>query len=76
MSHAPPLANIYGRRIPTDQGFVTADETYLRDSILAPNRVVTAGYAPVMPAYAQQITEGDVLRLIAYLKTLTDGGSP
>jgi cytochrome c oxidase subunit 2 len=74
--HAPPLANIYGRRIPTDRGFVTADEAYLRDSILVPNRVVTAGYAPVMPAYAQQITEGDVLRLIAYLKTLTDGSSP
>ena len=68
--HAPPLAGIYGRRVPTNRGFVTADETYLRDSILVPDRIATEGYAPVMPAYQTQITEDDVTKLIAYLKTL------
>jgi cytochrome c oxidase subunit 2 len=72
--HAPPLAGLYGQRVPTDQGFVTADDTYLRDSILVPNRIVTAGYEPLMPAYQTQLSEDDVVKLIAYLKSL--GESP
>ncbi len=72
---APPLAGVYGRRVPTNEGFVTADETYLRDSILVPDRIVTKGYAPVMPAYETQITEADVTKLIAYIKTLSADGS-
>ncbi|HET7132021.1 MAG TPA: c-type cytochrome, partial [Gammaproteobacteria bacterium] len=68
---APSLAGIYGRRIPTSAGLVAADESYLRDSILVPDRIVTAGYDPVMPAYGTQLDDADVTKLIAYLKTLT-----
>jgi cytochrome c oxidase subunit II len=73
---APPLVGLYGRRVPTDKGFETADETYLRDSILVPNRDVAAGYPAVMPSYQGQITEADVSKLIAYLKSLAATESP
>ncbi len=73
---APPLAGIFGRRVPTNEGFVTADESYLRDSIFEPNRVVSAGYKAVMPSYRSQITEADVTKLIAYLKSQSGGDSP
>ena len=49
---------------------MTADERYLRDAILLPAKEVVAGYAPVMPSFSGQIPEGDLLDLIAYLKSL------
>ena len=67
---APSLAGVYGRQVPVDGGgFVTADEGYLRDSILQPRKVIVAGYAPVMPAYEGVASEEDVIRLVAYLKS-------
>jgi cytochrome c oxidase subunit 2 len=68
---APPLAGLYGAPVTlADHRVVTADEEYLRDSILDPNRDVVAGYDAVMPTYAGQASEDDVLALVAYLKSL------
>jgi cytochrome c oxidase subunit 2 len=67
----PPLHGVYGSRVPLKDGrAVVADEQYLRDSILNPAKDVVAGYEPVMPAFRTLLTEGEVLQLIAYLKTL------
>ena len=67
---APNLQGIYGRPQPVEGGgFVTADESYLRDSILLPQRDVVAGYAPIMPSYQSVASEDDLIRLIAYLKS-------
>ena len=49
---------------------VTADDTYLRDSILVPRKQVAAGYAPVMPTYQGQLGEEELFELIAYIKSL------
>ena len=49
---------------------VVADETYLRESILRPNAGVVAGWQPVMPSFAGQISEENVLELINYIKSL------
>ncbi len=69
---APPLAGLYGSPVPlADGSVVTADEQYLRDSILQPRRQVVAGYAPVMPSFAGQIDESAVLELVAYIKSLS-----
>ena len=38
--------------------------------ILAPEKQVVASYAPVMPSFAGQISEEDLLKLIAYIKSL------
>jgi len=66
---APSLANIYGKPQPMQGGgFKVADEGYLRDSIMLPQKDVVAGYTPVMPSYQGIASEEDVVRLIAYLK--------
>jgi cytochrome c oxidase subunit 2 len=67
---APALAGLYGRPVPLADGrLVTADEGYLRDSILLPQAAVVAGYDPVMPSFAGRLGEDDLARLIAYLKS-------
>lgn len=67
---APSLAGLYGRPVPiAGGGFVTAEEGYLRDSILMPQKQVVAGYAPIMPSYEGTASEDDVVKLVAYLKS-------
>lgn len=71
---APGLAGIYGRTVPLASGATaTADEAYLRDSILLPDKHVVAGYEPLMPSFAGRIGEADLQRLIAYIKSLEAG---
>ncbi|HEX4240555.1 MAG TPA: cytochrome c oxidase subunit II [Steroidobacteraceae bacterium] len=74
---APPLAGLYGSPVPlTDGTLVRADERYLHDSIVAPEREVVAGYAPIMPSYAGQIGEEDILKLVSYIETLSPERPP
>ncbi len=74
--HAPLLDGLYGRPVPLQDGsIVTADEAYLRDSILRPKSQIAAGYAPVMPSFAGQMGEEDLMKLIAYIKSLAPGSS-
>lgn len=69
---APDLHGIYGRAVPLADGrMVTADEAYLRSSVLEPAKDVAAGYAPVMPSFRGIISEDDMVALIAYLKSLS-----
>jgi len=67
--HAPALAGVYGRTIHLSDGrTLTADEAYLRDSILLPKRDVVAGYEPIMPSFQGQVDEAQLAALISYLK--------
>ncbi len=72
--HAPRLEGVFGHPVPIMEGkdarFVTADEAYLRDSILRPKSQVVAGYEPVMPSYQGRIGEPDLLKILAYLKSI------
>ena len=69
--HAPSLLGLYGHEVRLADGRrVVADETYLRDSILLPKRDVVAGFAPVMPTYDGQVGEGELLELVAYIRSL------
>jgi cytochrome c oxidase subunit 2 len=68
---APPLEGLFGKSVPLQGGeFVTADEGYIRDSILLPNSKVTAGYQPLMPSFQGRVSEEEILELIAYIKSL------
>jgi cytochrome c oxidase subunit 2 len=68
---APSLANIIGRQRRLQTGeTISADEGYLRESILRPWNRLTTGYGPTMPPYEGQISEEDVLSLVAYIKTI------
>jgi cytochrome c oxidase subunit 2 len=71
--HAPPLEGLYGGPVPlADGSVVTADEQYIRDSILLPQKQIAAGYPPIMPTFANQLSGADVLQLTAYVKSLAD----
>jgi cytochrome c oxidase subunit 2 len=75
--HAPSLAGIYGESVALEGGqFATADEQYLRDSILKPSAKIVAGYKPIMPSYQGQISEEQVMELIAYIKNLSEPPAP
>jgi len=74
--HAPDLAGLYGRSVHLADGrTLIADDRYLRDCILVPAGQVVAGYPPVMPSFTGQLSEEDLLALIAYIKSLADAGT-
>ena len=67
----PSLAGVFGsERSFTDGTTAVADETYLRQSILAPQSKIVAGYQPIMPTFQGQIDEEGLLALIQYIKSL------
>jgi cytochrome c oxidase subunit 2 len=71
----PPLAGVFGTEVKlTDGRTVTADEAYLRESILRPQAKIVAGFQPIMPSYEGQLTEENVLELIAHIKSLKAAG--
>ena len=68
---APTMAGLYSRKVLLDTGqTIVADDTYVRESILNPSARIVAGYAPLMPTYQGQLTEEQVLNLMAYIKSL------
>ena len=68
----PVLENVFGHPVKLEDGsVVTADENYLRESILMPAAKVTAGYQPVMPAFQGLVSEEQLLALIEYIKSLS-----
>ncbi len=75
--HAPLLDGVYGRAVHLQDGrTITADANYLRDSILVPDKDVVAGFEPVMPSFAGQVSEEDVQALIAYLQSTDRKDAP
>jgi cytochrome c oxidase subunit 2 len=76
-ARAPQLTGIYGREVTLADGAkVTADDNYLRESILNPAAKVVAGYQPVMPTFKGQISEEQLLQLLNYIKSLAAAPAP
>jgi len=68
----PTLVGLFGKRVEMANGqMVTADEAYIRESILQPNAKIVAGYQPLMPTFQGLVTEEGVLQLVEYIKSLT-----
>ena len=73
----PRLRGLYGRKVQLQGGDVmVAEESYLRESILEPQKRVVAGYQGVMPSYVAQLNEEKVIQLIAYIRSLEDAAPP
>lgn len=71
-SQYPDLYGLYGSEVKLEGGkTVIADDEYLRESILNPNKQVVAGYAPSMPPFSY-LKEEQVDQMIAYIKSLKD----
>ena len=67
----PVLEGIFGRQVRLASGdTVVADESYVRESILSPAARVAAGYQPVMPTYQGQVSEEQLIALIAYIQSM------
>jgi cytochrome c oxidase subunit 2 len=66
------LRGLYGRAVQLADGrTVTADDAYLRDSMLLPKRDITAGFEPIMPSYKGILTDGEIVSLTAYIRSLS-----
>lgn len=76
-TRAPSLIGIFGRQRRLQNGqTVTADNEYLRNAILNPESNALVGYPQTMPSY-KELTEEQVLDLIAYIKTFgANSGTP
>src|SRR5688500_18433508 len=78
---APSLAGLYGSEeevvLPNGRRErVRVDEAYLRESILDSGAALVAGYQPVMPSFRGQLSEEQLLQLVAYIKSLRDARAP
>lgn len=68
----PQLGGLYGTDVQLEGGGTAKfDETYVRESIINPNAKITRGYPSVMPTYRGQLSEEQILDLIAYIRSLT-----
>jgi cytochrome c oxidase subunit II len=75
--HAPLLQGLYRKPVPLADGtVVTADDQYLRDSILQPAKQITAGYDNIMPSFSGHLTEEEIMQLIAYVKAIGNQEPP
>jgi len=67
----PNFRGVYGSKVPLEGGqSVTADEEYLRESIVEPGAKLVKGYPNVMPTYKTSMPPDDVRAAVEYLKTL------
>ncbi len=67
----PNLSGVYGSPVQLEDGrMVTADENYIRESILAPSAKVVSGFKPIMPVFQGLVSEDQLNSLVAYIKSL------
>jgi cytochrome c oxidase subunit 2 len=66
------LEGIYNHEVKLVGGqTVIADDQYIRNSILNPGGQIVEGYQPIMPTFKGQVTEEQLVALIAYIKSLS-----
>jgi cytochrome c oxidase subunit 2 len=67
----PNLNGVFGKPVLLDDGrTVTADENYIRESILNPGAKIVSGFKPIMPSFQGQVSEEGLMALVAYVKSL------
>ena len=67
----PVLNGLFGKTVSlVGGGTLTADEGYIRESILNPSAKITAGFQPIMPTFQGLVTEEQLLELVEYVKAL------
>jgi cytochrome c oxidase subunit II len=67
----PVLAGVYGTPVTlADNSTVVADENYIRESILNPQAKITKGFTGIMPTFQGQVSEDDLLKLVAYVRSV------
>ena len=78
----PNLIGLFGKPVQLQDGrTVTADEDYIRESIVNSQAKIVSGLQPIMPVFQSQISEEQLNALVAYVKSLSQApagqaGSP
>jgi cytochrome c oxidase subunit 2 len=73
-SRGPSLSGLFGARVLLANGReITADDNYIRKSIVEPASDILAGYPPIMPTFKGQVNDQQLLQLIAYVKSIGQG---
>src|SRR5215475_7780045 len=68
----PALLGVFGSKVVLSNGpSVIDDEGYLRESILNPQAKIVTGFGPIMPSFQGQVSEEQLLQVVAYLKSLS-----
>lgn len=66
----PTWKGLFGsKRTLADGSTVTADENYIKQSILEPNSQVVQGFAPSMPTFQGQLDDRDIDDVITFIKS-------
>lgn len=67
----PVLAGVFGNTAALQTGeSVRVDEAYIRESILNPQAKLVAGFGPIMPTFQGQVSEDQLVQLVAFIKSL------
>jgi cytochrome c oxidase subunit 2 len=71
----PALAAVFGTETTLQTGEkVRVDDSYVRESILNPQAKIVAGFGPIMPTFQGQISEDQLVQLLAFIKSLSASG--
>ena len=69
----PTWLNAYGAQHQmADGSTITVDEQYIRESILAPNAQIVAGYQPQMPSFQGALSEDQIEDIIWFMKSISE----
>jgi cytochrome c oxidase subunit 2 len=72
----PSLVGVFGSMVTLDNGTtLTADESYLRESIVNSQAKTVAGYQQLMPTFQGLVNEDGIASLIEYIKSLQSGAA-
>ena len=73
----PSLLGVAGNPVKLKTGeTITADDAYIRESILLPKAKIVLGYTPIMPSFQGQMTEEQLNNVVAYLRALGKATPP
>jgi cytochrome c oxidase subunit 2 len=73
----PALAGLFGRKVFLNNNqTLTADESYIRESIENPQAKLVTGFGPIMPTFQGQVSPEQLIQLMAFIKSLQVAGPP
>jgi cytochrome c oxidase subunit 2 len=76
-ARAPVLEDLYLSRVRLRNGrYAIADDAYLRNHILYPGQQIVEGWENIMPSFKGQVSEEEIVELIAFIKALKRGQTP
>lgn len=70
-STGPTFKDLFGKQEALNDGTVTVDENYIRESILYPQKRIVKGFGPVMPAFLGSLKDNEIDWIIWYLKSIS-----